>query len=94
MEKLIEKIEKLKEELDKTEDVTKIKKLNIEIRKDQELIKLLEEYKYYPNEKTKEKIINNKLFKEYKESETDINILILQINKKLNEIKDKGKCNL
>lgn len=94
MEKLIEKIDKLKEELNKKEEIIKIKELNNKIRKDHELVKLLDEYKYYPNEKIKEKIINNKLFKEYKENETDINILILQINKKLNEIKDKGSCDL
>jgi len=94
MEKLIEKTKKLTKELNKTEEVIKIKELNDKIRKDQELTKLIEEYKYYPKESTKEKIINNKLFKEYKESETDLNILILQINKKLNEIKDKGKCSL
>lgn len=94
MEKLIEKIENLKNELDKTPDIKKVKDLNEKIRKDKELLKLLEEYKNYPKEETKNKIQNNKLFKEYKESETDINILILQINKKLNEISNKGKCDL
>jgi hypothetical protein len=33
-------------------------------------------------------------FREYKECETDINILILEINKKLSEINDRGKCGL
>lgn len=94
MEKLIEKIDKLKEKLNEKKEIKKIQELNKKIREEEELIKLLEEYKSYPKEEIKIKIQDNKLFKEYKESETDINILILQINKKLNEISNKGKCDL
>ena len=38
------------------------------------------------------KVFSRELFKEYKEYETDINILILDINSRLKQINDKGKC--
>ena len=66
MEELIEKIEKLKKELDNTEQVQKIK----------------------------EEIYKNNLYQEYKKSETELNILILQINNELKKINNKGKCGL
>ena len=34
------------------------------------------------------------LYKEYKEAETNLNILILKINKELKKINSKGKCGL
>ena len=36
--------------------------------------------------------MNNNLFKEYKEEETEINFIILEINKRLKQINNKGKC--
>jgi len=92
MEELIELIDNLKSSLDKEEIVKKIKKLNKEIVKDKELIKLIEEYKKSSNEELKKEIYSNKLYKEYKESETDLNILIMTINKKLKEINNKRHC--
>lgn len=94
MEKLLDKINILKEELDKKEEVIKIRKLNKDIKDDKELIKNIEEYRYLPSELNKEKVVSNIKFREYKECETDINILILEINKKLSEINDRGKCGL
>ena len=37
-------------------------------------------------------IESNKLFQEYKEKETDLNILILKINERLKEITKKESC--
>jgi hypothetical protein len=92
MYELMEKVANLKKALDEEEKIKEIKKLNKEIINDKELMKLLEEYKYSANEDLKNKIINNELFKKYKLVETDINILILEINKKLKTINNKGKC--
>ena len=64
MEELIEKVEILKDELDKNKSIVNIKK----------------------------KIMSNELFKKYKEEETNINFIILEINKRLKEINSKGKC--
>ena len=92
MNELIDKVEKLKESINEIEKVKEIKDLNKEIIKDKELLKLIEEYNRTHNEKLKEKIINNELFKKYKVLETDINVIILEINSKLKQINDKGKC--
>ena len=42
----------------------------------------------------KEEIYNDPLYKKFKEKETDINILILEINNSLKKINSKGKCRI
>jgi cell fate (sporulation/competence/biofilm development) regulator YmcA (YheA/YmcA/DUF963 family) len=91
MEKLVEKLSSLKEELDQTELVNDIKKLNEEISNNSELLKLLDDYKIKPTEENKNKIIQNVLFQKYKEKETDVNLLIMEINQKLKQISNKDK---
>lgn len=92
MEELIEKVNKLKSSIDELDKIKLIKELNKEILKDKELLKLIEEYNKTQNEDTKKQILDNKLFQKYKLLETDINILILEINSKLKQINNKGKC--
>lgn len=92
MEELIEKVEALKEELNENVSVKKIKELNKKLEKDKELLKDIEKYQYTKDINLKNKIMNNNLFKEYKEEETEINFIILEINKRLKQINNKGKC--
>ncbi len=92
MEELIEKVEALKEELNENASVKKIKELNEKLEKDKELLKNIEKYQYTKDINLKNKIMNNNLFKEYKEEETKINFIILEINKRLKQINNKGKC--
>lgn len=92
MEELLEKINNLENALDKIESVKEIKKLNEEIKKDEVLISLIEEYKKYLNDELKYKIYQNPLYQKYKERETDINILIFEINRKLKTITNKKGC--
>lgn len=92
MEELLEKINNLENALDKMESVKEIKKMNEEIKKDEVLISLIEEYKKYPNDELKYKIYQNHLYQKYKERETDINILIFEINRKLKTITNKKGC--
>ena len=80
METLIEKVNELKTSLSNTKEVLDIKELNEEIKKDKKLIELLNEYHMYPKEETKKQILDNELFRKYKEKETDLNLLILKIN--------------
>ena len=94
METLIEKVNELKDSLSNTKEVLDIKELNKEIKKDKKLLELLNEYHLYPKEETKKQILNNELFRKYKEKETDLNILILKINKELKQITKKDKCGL
>lgn len=92
MEELLEKINNLENALDKMESVKEIKRLNEEIKKDEVLISLIEEYKKYPSDELKYKIYQNPLYQKYKERETDINILIFEINRKLKTITNKKGC--
>ena len=92
MNELIEKVDNLKQSISELDKIKEIKELNKEIIKDKELLKQIEEYNRTQDEKIKQEIVNNSLFKKYKALETDINVLILEINSKLKQINDKGKC--
>ena len=94
MEKLIEQVEVLKKNLDNTTEVKNIIKLNEKIKESKELQEKIKKYKERLNNNLKEEICNDTLYKEYKEKETDLNILILKINKELKKINSKGKCGL
>ena len=92
MNDLMEKVDNLITSIDETKQVQDIKSINEKIMEDKELLDLIKKYQETQDEKLKEKIINNKLFSDYKEKETELNILILDINSKLKDINDKGKC--
>lgn len=92
MNELIDKVNNLKEVLDSHEEIIKLKEINKKIMEDKELLKDIEEYNRTNNEELKNKIINNNLFREYKHSEAECNFIILEINKRLKEINNKGKC--
>ena len=92
MNDLMEKVDNLITSIDETKQVQDIKSINEKIMEDKELLDLIKRYQETQDEKLKEKIINNKLFSDYKEKETELNILILDINSKLKDINDKGKC--
>lgn len=94
MEKLFEKLNILKETLDETQTIKEIKKLNQELASNQVLLSLVEKYNLTKDERLKEKIINNDLFRRYKHQETELNILILEINQVLKKITNKDKCGL
>lgn len=92
MNELIGKVENLKDSLNSLEQVKEIEELTRKIMKEKDLLKDIGEYNKTQSETIKERILNNKLFREYKKKETDLNILILEINQRLKEITDKGKC--
>ena len=92
MEELLDKIDNLKESLNKEETILVIRELNKKIKLDNKLLKLIEDYNNKPSKELKNEIYNNELYRKYKESETDINLLIMSINSKLKEISNRGKC--
>lgn len=94
MEKLIEQVEILKKSLDNTTEVKNIIILNKKIKDSKELQEKINKYKERLNNNLKEEIYNDSLYKEYKEAETNLNIIILKINKELKKINSKGKCGL
>ena len=92
MKELEEKVEEFKKELEKDQRVKKIKELNKKLEKDQDLMTLLKRY-HSGEVNLKGEILKNKLFQEYKIEETELNLLILEINQKLKKIKPrKGIC--
>ncbi len=92
MNELIETVDNLKKSLDENEKIIKLKEINELIMKDKELLKDIEDYNINHNEELKNKIINNSLFREYKHNEAECNFIILEINKRLKKISNKGKC--
>ena len=94
MEKLYEKLDNLKKILDEDEHIIKIKELINKIMNDKELVQQIEKYNYSKDERTKEEILKNNVFREYKHQEAELNILILEINQELKKITKKDKCGL
>ncbi len=92
MNELIETVDNLKKSLDENEKIIKLKEINELIMKDKELLKDIENYNLTKDEEIKMRIINNNLFREYKHNEAECNFIILEINKRLKEISNKGKC--
>ena len=92
MEKLIEKTNRLLEEIDKLSQVKRIRQLNKIISCDIELRELIDNYNYNKTDHLKRRIIDNNLFKEYKDNETDINLLIMDINSRLKSINGNKGC--
>lgn len=94
MENLYEKLDNLKEQLNNTSCIKEIKRLYQVISKDQELVTLVEKYNNTKDERLKEQILENKLIREYKHQEAELNFLILEINQKLKKITKRDKCGL
>ena len=94
MEKLYEKLDNLKEVLNETETIIKLKEITEKVMQDKELLKQIEDYNYTKDERIKDKILNNQTFREYKHQEAELNLLILEINSKLKEITKKAIKNL
>ncbi len=92
MNELLDKLDNLKNELDSSTLVVDIKKCLDKVNNDKELSKLLEEYKVYPNDIIKSKILENKTFQEFKIKETELNLFIMEMNSKLKTISKKGSC--
>lgn len=85
---LIEKVEKLKNELDNSELIKEIKKLNEEISNDKELLENIKIYQKTKSLEVKEKIFQNENYIHYKQLENEINLVILQIKSSLKSIND------
>ena len=92
MNELMELVDDLKKELDKKDEIIDIKKYNKIISCDKELLKDIKEYNKTMDSNIKNKIISNENFNLYKEKETNLNFLILDINSKLKKISIKKDC--
>ena len=85
MDELYHKIDLLKEELDHLSIFEEMERLEIEIRKKKELVEKIKKYNEYPSDKLRLDIYSYEEIKNYKEKETELNLLILNINKRIKE---------
>lgn len=92
MEELIEKLEQLKKEISSLDIVEELHKRKDEVMNDSSLVEKIEEYKKHPEESLKKEIISSPSFLAYKEMETEIDLLILQINQEFKKIRKKYDC--
>ena len=91
MNELIEKLEGLKKELDNTNQIKELKEYSRRIQKNKKLLEKIKQYQETKDERIKEEISQNQEFREYKKKETEVNLLIMEINQKLKEINPKGR---
>ena len=87
MVELNDKLQELIDLLEKEESVKKIKELKSKIGKKE--LELINEYRSNPTLDNKNKLYNNDIIKEYLKNETQINYLIMGINRKF---KGGRKC--
>ena len=92
MEELIEKLEQLKKEISSLDIVEELHKRKDEVMNDSSLVEKIEEYKKHPEESLKKEIISSPSFLAYKEMETEIDLLILQINQEFKKIRKNYDC--
>ena len=87
-------------EFDKSPLIKEINKLKKEIYKDNNLKNLLEDYKKIDNIydskliNIKKEIINNEKIKRFRTLQYELNLLITEINKKLNTLTGKKSCKI
>lgn len=92
MDMLIEKLEQLKEEISKTEEVISYLEEKKNIFSNQEVISKVDKYRQYPSEELKEEVEKSSSFLAYKEKETEVNLLIFAINHKFKELSQEFDC--
>lgn len=97
-EKILDRIDNLFKELDNCNEILKMKKLKEEITSNEELKNLLEKYRNMDNKYSKEyvelkkQIIENPLISEYRSLEDELYFTVLEMNKRLNKLVDKKRC--
>lgn len=92
MEELIEKLDNLKKSVYDTQEVQEYLQAKKILFSDKLLIDKLERYHENFDIKLKEEIIKSPSFLTYKEKETAVNLLILEINQEFRKIKGNYHC--
>lgn len=92
MEELIEKLENLKKSIYDTKKVREYLQAKEVVFSDKLLIDKLKEYHESFDIKLKEEIMESPSFLAYKEKETAVNLLILEINQEFRKIKGNYRC--
>ena len=87
---LISKIDILKKSLDETDEIKNINLYYNMIVKNKKLTDKINEYKNNFNKYLKQDIYTYDEFKKYKKYETEVSLLIMEINSKLKKITNSG----
>ena len=91
-EQILEKLDNLFNNLDKCDEVIKMKQLKQEIESNEELKCLLEKYHNTDNKYSKEYVELKKQIIENPLIENELYFTVLEMNKKLNKLVDKKRC--
>ena len=97
---LIKILNELLDEFDKSSLIKDIVRIKKEIYSDVELKELFDQYKtidnIYSSEliELKRKISSNEKIKEFRVLQNELNLLIIEINKRLNTLTDRKRCNI
>lgn len=92
MEELIEKLEELKKEIEKTKEVSSYLEAKDRIFSDKSLLLQVEEYRKGFSSGLKEVIEKNPTYLQYKEKEMDVNLLIFGMNQKFKKLNQSLDC--
>lgn len=84
MNELYSRLYSLEEELDKLPIFEEIDEIVNKIKENEELMNKIKRYHEMQDEKLRRDIYSYQEIKEYKEKETDINLFILEMNRKIN----------
>ena len=93
MNELYNKLDQIKENLDNLEIFTSFDKAIENIKLNKELVDKIKKYNITKDNNLRLEIYRYKEIQDYKKIENEINLLILQINQKLKNIKSDGSCN-
>ena len=97
---LIKILNELLDEFDKSSLIKDIVRIKKEIYSDVELKELFDQYKtidnIYSSEliELKRKISSNEKIKKFRVLQNELNLLIIEINKRLNTLTDRKRCNI
>ncbi len=92
---IINKLDEITNLIDNDKDYKRMQELKSKIESNKELLSKIDKLKKideYNSEYVdlKKEIINDNDFKEYKKLEKDLYLFIIELNKKLNTLKEKG----
>lgn len=92
MEELLDRLDKLKKELDNLPLFKELDLCRQNINNNKELVEKIENYNLTKNNSLRLEIYSYKEIQEYKEKENELNLMILEINKRLKTITNKRSC--
>lgn len=92
MNELLNELDLLKKDLDDLKLFKQLKSYRKEINDNKELVEKIEKYNLTKDNNLRLEIYSYKEIQDYKEKENELNLMILEINKRLKIITNKRSC--